>query len=140
MEPIHSFARAQLSLLKAELAAESSATAELLSAASPRGLSRSGLAIPNLTVASQRTGLGGRTVFELARDPAISTEPDIGEHGIRAGDIVRVGPQPKGGERKKEKAGLDAKGMEGVVVKTTRTGVQVATDSDDGVGDGRLWV
>jgi DNA polymerase alpha-associated DNA helicase A len=86
-------------------------------------------------------------VLELTRDPAVGPSDagtggnpgDLPEHGIRPGDIVRVGPQPKGGERKKEKAGLEGKGVDGVVVRTTRAGVQVAVDADDDV-EGRLWV
>src|SRR6186713_1257563 len=97
---IPDFAAAQLALLASELAAETASTSSLLSTSSPTLLSRAGLAILNLNLASQRTGLGGKTVLELEPDPAIGAG-EIGEHGIRVGDIVRVGLQPKGAERKK---------------------------------------
>ena len=140
---IPTFANTQLSLLSSELAAETASTTSLLSSASPTTLSRVGLAIVNLIVGSQRTGFGGKTVLELERDHAIgSGTTDIGEHGIRVGDIVRVGEQPKGSERKKEKAGMEGKGVEGVVVRVGAKGVQVALEKEEeGEGPvGRVWV
>lgn len=140
---IPTFASTQLSLLSDELAAETASTSALLSSASPTSLSRAGLAILNLVVASQRTGLGAKTVFELEQDHALGNAGVIGEHGIRVGDIVRVGEQPKGNERKKAKAGMEGRGAEGVVVRVGQKGVQVALDKDEetleGLG-GRLWV
>ena len=140
---VPTFASTQLSLLSDELAAETDSTAALLSTTSPSILSRAGLAITNLVVASQRTGLGGKTVLELEQDHAIGSAGEIGEHGIRVGDIVRAGEQPKGNEKKREKAGMEAKGVEGVVVKIGQKSVQVALgkeeDDLDGLG-GRLWV
>lgn len=59
------------------------------------------------------------------------------------GDIVRVGEQPKGNERKKEKLDMEGRGVEGVVVRVGSKGVQVALEQDEGVGEelrGRLWV
>lgn len=139
---IPSFATNQLSLLASELAAETSQSALLLSTHSPRTLSRAGLAITNLTLSSQRTGLGGKTVLELEQDSAVGGE-ELGEHGIRVGDIVRVGQQPKGGEKKAEKKSIEDKGLEGVVVRVGQRVVQVALDKEgdegEGVG-GRLWV
>ncbi|KAL9108005.1 MAG: hypothetical protein Q9187_008353, partial [Circinaria calcarea] len=61
------------------------------------------------------------------RDHAVGNE--IGEHDIRVGDIVRVGMQPKGDERKKEKS--EMKGMEGVVVRASQKSVQVALGHED---------
>ena len=140
---VQAFALTQLSLLADELAAETASTSALLSSTSPSILSRAGLAITNLVIASQRTGLGGKTVLELEQDHAIGNAGDIGEHGIRVGDIVRVGEQPKGNEKKKEKAGMEAKGVEGVVVRVGQKAVQVALgkveDGIHGLG-GRLWV
>ena len=82
-------------------------------------------------------------MLELEQDHAIGNAGDIGEYGIRVGDIVRVGEQPKGNEKKKEKAGMEAKGVEGVVVRVGQKAVQVALgkeeDGIDGLG-GRLWV
>lgn len=140
---IPQFATDQLSLLSAELAAETASTATLLASTSPTTLSRAGLAIVNLVVASQRTGLGGKTVVELEQDHAIGNAGELGEHGIRTGDIVRVGEQPKGNEKKSEKASLEGKGVEGVVVRVNQKGLQVALgkeeDDIEGLG-GRLWV
>ena len=82
--------------------------------------------------------------MELEQDHAIGNEGVIGEHGIRVGDIVRVGEQPKGGERKKEKASMEGRGVEAVVVRVQVKGVQVALGEGKGEeGDalgGRLWV
>ena len=140
---VPAFASTQLSLLSNELAAETASTSALLSTTSPSTLSRAGLAITNLVVAYQRTGLGGKTVLELEQDHAIGNAGEIGEHGIRVGDIVRVGEQPKGNEKKKEKAGMEAKGVEGVVVRVGQKAVQVALGKEDEALDGlggRLWV
>ena len=82
-------------------------------------------------------------MLELEQDHAIGNSGDIGEHGIRVGDIVRVGEQPKGGERRKEKMGMEGRGLEGVVVRVGQRGVQVALDKDEDNVDGlgaRLWV
>ncbi|KAL8982478.1 MAG: hypothetical protein Q9205_003026 [Flavoplaca limonia] len=139
---IVSFATNQLSLLASELAAETSQNALLLSTHSPRTLARAGLAITNLTLASQRTGLGGKTVLELEQDTAVGAE-ELDEHGIRVGDIVRVGQQPKGGEKKAKKKSIEDKGLEGVVVRVGQKVVQVALDKDGDEGEGlggRMWV
>ncbi|KAK3178553.1 hypothetical protein OEA41_000690 [Lepraria neglecta] len=137
------FADSQLTLLATEQAAETSSTATLLSSTSPTTLARAGLAITNLVISSQRTGLGGKTVLELEQDHAIGNDGVVGEHGVRVGDIVRVGEQPKGGERKKEKATMENRGCEGVVVRVNNKGLQVALGEgkgeEDGLG-GRLWV
>jgi len=137
------FATDQLFLLSAELDAETASTAAFLASTSPSVLARAGLAIINLVVSSQRTGLGGKTVLELEQDHAIGNAGEIGEHGIRTGDIVKVGEQPKGNEKKKEKAGMEGRGVEGVIVRVNQRGLQVALgkeeDDVDGLG-GRLWV
>ena len=145
---IPSFARSQLSLLSAEQAAETAQTALLLSSSSPSALAAAGLAVTNLVVSSQRTGLGGKTVLELEQDSAVSGKDggDI-EHGIRVGDIVRVGEQPKGSEKKQEKAKLELGGAEGVVVRVRSRGMAIAVDEGkkgeeglEALGAGRLWV
>lgn len=140
---ISDFAESQLSLLSAELAAETASTSNLLSSTSPTTLARAGLAITNLNLSSQRTGLGGKTVIELEQDHAIGNNGEIGEHGIRVGDIVRVGEQPKGGEKKKEKANMEGRGSEGVVIRVGTKGLQVALGDGEGEEEalgGRLWV
>ncbi|KAL8841502.1 MAG: hypothetical protein Q9170_000885 [Blastenia crenularia] len=136
------FATTQLSLLASELAAETSQNALLLSTHSPRTLARAGLAITNLNLSSQRTGLGGKAVLELEQDNAIGGE-ELGDHGIRVGDIVRVGQQPQGAEKKAEKRSIEGKGLEGVVVRLGRKTMQIALDKEEDEGDGlvgRLWV
>lgn len=146
--PISAFASNQLNLLAAEQAAETSQTATLLSTSSPSNLASAGLAVTNLLLSNQRTGLGGRTVLELEHDSALSGKDGVEvEHGLRVGDIVRVGEQPKGAERKKEKAKLEAGGAEGVIIKVKSKGLDVAIDEgkkgEDGLealGAGRLWV
>ncbi|KAK3044034.1 hypothetical protein LTS18_002347, partial [Coniosporium uncinatum] len=98
------------------------------------------------------------TVLELSLDPAVADTTssssssgagaargggnEIPEHGIRVGDIVGVAEQPKGGERKKEKAEMGKKGVEGVVLKVTATAVQVALDKEeaDVPGGSKLWM
>lgn len=137
------FATTQLSLLAAEQSAETSSTASLLSSTSPTTLARAGLAITNLVIGAQRTGLGGKTVLELELDSAIiGKEGVLGEHGIRVGDIVRVGEQPRGGERKREKVGMERRGGEGVVVRVGGKGVWVAVGGEEGLEGlgGRVWV
>lgn len=137
------FATTQLTLLAAEQTAETSSNTALLSSLAPTTLARAGLAITNLVVSSQRTGLGGKTVLELEQDHAIGNDGNVGEHGIRVGDIVRVGEQPKGGERKREKSSMESRGCEGVVVRVQSKGLQVALGEgkgeEEGLG-GRLWV
>lgn len=136
---IPAFASSQLALLTAELAAETASTTTLLASTSPTTLARTGLAIANLVISSQRTGLGGKTVLELEKDHAVGNE--IGQHDIRVGDIVRVGMQPKGDEKKKEKS--EMKGLEGVVIRAGQKSVQVALGNEDadleGLG-GKFWV
>ena len=140
---IPTFATHQLSLLASELAAETASTTTLLTSTSPNSLSRAGLALLNLVVSSHRTGLGGKVVLELEQDSAIGNYGEIGEHGIRVGDIVRVGEQPKGNERKKEKAGMEGRGVQGVVVRVGMKGVQVALEREEDETEGleaRVWV
>lgn len=167
------FVLTQLSLLAAEQATEVAETTLLLSAAPPSTLARAGLAILNLTISSLRTGLGGRTVIELAIDSAVSgsskskakdggggggggggsrhrlMEGALPEHGIRTGDIVRVGEMPKGGAKKKEVSELKGKGLEGVVTRVGERAVWITVgkgdkDQDEGsvddLGSARLWV
>ena len=140
---IPTFATHQLALLDAELATETASTTTLLASTSPSTLSRVGLALLNLVVCAQWTGLGGKTVLELEQDPAIGNNGEIGEHGIRVGDIVRVGEQPKGNERKKEKAGMEGRGLQGVVVRVGTKGVQIALGREEDEAEGlgrRVWV
>ncbi|KAF2087408.1 P-loop containing nucleoside triphosphate hydrolase protein [Saccharata proteae CBS 121410] len=141
---IPSFATTQLSLLSAELRAELAETAALTSQHSPAALQRAGLAILNLTVSSQRTGLGGKTVVELGLDAAVGGGGEGGElpeHGIRVGDIVGVQEQASGSAKKREKSEVEKRGVEGVVLKVTGQAVAVALDKEDvDVPGGRLWL
>ncbi|KAK3059573.1 hypothetical protein LTS18_010522, partial [Coniosporium uncinatum] len=68
---IPTFAQTQLALLDRELQAELAETSLLASQHAPATLARAGLAILNLQISSQRTGLGGKTVLELSLDPAV---------------------------------------------------------------------
>ena len=137
------FAESQLSLLADELAAETASTSLLLASSSPTVLARAGLAIINLSLSSQRTGLGGKTVLELEQDHAFGTDGEIEKHNIKVGDIVRVAEQPKGGEKKKDKATMDNKGATGVIVRIGNKTLQVALGDGRGEDEGlsgRLWV
>ncbi|KAI9835084.1 MAG: hypothetical protein M1819_002636 [Sarea resinae] len=137
---ISAFATTQLSLLDEELKAELAETSALVSQSAPTSLQRAGVAILNLVVSSQRTGLGGKTVVELELDSAVGGG-DIPEHGIRTGDIVSVQEQPAGSAKKKEKSELKKKGVDGVVVKITSAYVSVAlSQEDEDIPSGKLWV
>jgi DNA polymerase alpha-associated DNA helicase A len=145
------FATTQLHLLSLEQSSEVTETQLLLSNAAPSLLARSGLAILNLTIASLRTGLGGRTVLELSLDPAVAHPTpggkgvaDLPEHSIRTGDIVRVSELAKGSAKRKDVEVLKAKGVEGVVTRVGERAVWVAIGKEGGdeaeVPDGRLWL
>ncbi|KIW22334.1 uncharacterized protein PV07_12231 [Cladophialophora immunda] len=139
-----------LHLVNLEQDSEIAETSLLLSSTPPTTLSRAGLAILNLAVHSLKTGLGGRSVVELGLDPAVVSKDakgELPEHGIRTGDIVRVGETPKGTARKKEAAELKGKGVEGVVVRVGERAVWVAlgkdssgSDNVEEVPDGKLWL
>lgn len=139
---IEAFAKKQLQLLDAEQQAEIAETSLLTSTQPPVVLQRAGLAILNLQVSAQRTGFGGKTLIELSLDPAIGTG-DLPEHGLRVGDICAVAEQPKGSERKKEKASLDKAQVSGVITKLRREDVTVALDKEDAdlpTNNAKLWL
>ncbi|KAI2466627.1 DNA helicase [Annulohypoxylon bovei var. microspora] len=138
---VPAFARTQLALLDAELQSEIHETSGLIAGTSPSSLQRAGLAVTNLSVASQRTGFGGRTVLELGPDSATGNE--LPEHGIRTGDIVLVAEQPAGSAKKREVKDLERKGVRGVVTRIKRDAIAVAVDEDreDAAGfAGRVWL
>ncbi|KAL7927731.1 P-loop containing nucleoside triphosphate hydrolase protein [Trichoderma austrokoningii] len=139
---VQSFAATQLALLDQELQSEIQETSTLITNHSPTGLQRAGLAITNLNVSSQRTGLGGKTVLELSPDSATSSTGELPEHGIRTGDIVLVAEQPAGSAKKREIKELEKKGARGVVTKVQRAAVNVALDEgkDDVLFSGRVWM
>jgi DNA polymerase alpha-associated DNA helicase A len=140
MLDIQAFASSQLSLLDKELQAELAETQLLTSTHAPTTLQRAGLAVLNLNVSSQRTGLGGKTLLELSLDPAVGSG-ELPEHGLRVGDICGVAEQPKGAERKKEREGMEKRGIEGVITKLHRETVTVALDKEDtDVPNGKLWL
>lgn len=144
MAPVNipDFADKQLQLLAAELKAELDETALLTATHAPSTLARAGLAVLNLTVSAQRTGLGGKSLVELSLDPAIAgAESELPEHGLRVGDIVGVSEQPKGAEKKKERQDMEKKQVHGVVVKAMREIIVVALDKDDiDIPGGKLWL
>ncbi|KAF2432764.1 DNA helicase [Tothia fuscella] len=139
---ISTFASHQLSLLQAELDAETAETTLLISDTPPSILSRSGHAILNLQVSSQRTGLGGKTVLELSLDPAVAgADSSIPEHNIRVGDIVSISEQISGSAKKREKNEAGKRGIEGVVLKVQREGVSVASGKDEvDIPNGKVWL
>ena len=141
MTDIQTFATSQLSLLEKELQAELAETQLLTSTYAPTTLQRAGLAVLNLHVASQRTGFGGKTVLELGLDPAVGSG-ELPEHGLRVGDICAVAEQPKGVERKKEREGMEKRGVEGVVTKVQKEAISMAVDKEDAEvpTSGKLWL
>ncbi|KAF9770061.1 hypothetical protein IL306_012441 [Fusarium sp. DS 682] len=138
---IPTFATTQLVLLEQELQTEINETSSLISNHSPTALQRAGLALTNLVVSGQRTGLGGRTVLELSPDAATGSVDELPEHGLRTGDIVVVAEQPAGSAKKREVKDLEKKGARGVVTKVSRGWVAVAIDEGkEEVGfTGRVW-
>lgn len=157
----HLFVATQLSLLAAERASDVLESTSLISSTPPHILAKQhGIAILNLVIASQRTGLGGKILLELERDSAVGgSDGSLPEHTLRTGDMVRVEEMPSSGAaRKKEKVELGKKGVQGVVVKVGGGKVVVAVenrrkpggasggDEDEGgidallQGGGRLWV
>lgn len=146
---ISTFTTKQLELLALELQEDLASTREALSSLAPATLARNGLAILHLLPASQRTGLGGKTILELEPDPSIgSTSLTVSSSaGIRPGDIVRVEEQPAGSATKWTKREIKAAGVEGVVqfVKESSVGIVLGDNDEDAldklVGGGkRLWV
>ncbi|KAF2964393.1 hypothetical protein GQX73_g9188 [Xylaria multiplex] len=141
---IPAFASTQLALLDAELQSELQETSGLIANTSPTSLQRAGLAITNLVVSSQRTGLGGRTVLELSPDSATAgAGGELPEHGVRTGDIVLVSEQPAGSAKKREIKDLEKKGARGVVTKIKKDAVYIAADEDkeDALSlSGRVWL
>ena len=152
MEPpdISTFANHQLSLLDRELQAELAETSLLTTQHSPSVLARAGLAITNLHVASQRTGLGGKTVLDLQPDPATSggsgksDDEGLPEHGVRVGDIVGIKELGAAAVKRKGKDKVEdeeERGASGVVVKVRSGSVEVALDKEEvDVPAGRLWM
>ncbi|KAF8450085.1 P-loop containing nucleoside triphosphate hydrolase protein, partial [Kalaharituber pfeilii] len=138
------FVSTQLSLLSLERQVDSLASLTLLSSLPPQHLAKHhGLAILNLNISSQRTGLGGKLLLELSLDSAYGSI--FPPHNIRTGDCVRIEEQPGGAAKKREKAVLKEAGVEGVVVGVGEARVTVAVKRrKHGAGlaasTGRLWV
>ncbi|ROW01717.1 hypothetical protein VSDG_02124 [Cytospora chrysosperma] len=142
---IQAFAATQIALLDAEQKSEIAETSHLISIHSPAALQRAGVAITNLAVSSQRTGLGGKTVVELSPDSAVSSsDGELPEHGIRTGDIVLLSEQPAGSAKKREVKDMERKGVKGVVTRVRKTDVGVALDEDkedaSAALGGRVWI
>jgi len=140
---VPAFADVQLALLSRELAAELAETSSLGAAASPAALQRAGRAVLNLVVGSQRTGLGGKTVVELVRDPALGVAGGLDEahDNVRVGDLVAVRERVAAAARKRDKAESEGRGVEGVVVRCAAKGIAVALDGDGAEVPGeRLWL
>lgn len=158
---IPAFAQSQLQLLQqeheADVASSSLAsTAASVSPATRRTLQATGHALTGIILSQCRTGLGGRIVGEFTPDPAVASSSkgkgsstakgdsdasQLGAHGIRVGDVVRVndlssgsGGKKTGKEKGKDGANSEAKGPEGVVTKVTDKGVWVAFGQRGGGG------
>ncbi|EXJ77147.1 hypothetical protein A1O3_10305 [Capronia epimyces CBS 606.96] len=146
--PPSAFFTTLLSLLSLEQASEVGESTVILSATPPSTLARVGLAILNLSIQSLKTGLGGRSVVELGLDSAVVSKDSNGElpeHGLRTGDIVRLGDMPKGTAKKKEVNELKGKGVEGVITRVGQRAVWVALGKEGGddveaLSDGKLWL
>lgn len=138
---VPAFAGTQLTLLDQELQSEIAETSSLISNHSPTALQRAGVAVTNLTISSQRTGFGGKTVVELSPDSATSATGDLPEHGIRTGDIVLVAEQPAGSAKKREINDLEKKGARGVVTKINKGAINVALDEgkEEAAFGNRVW-
>ena len=79
-------------------------------------------------------------MLELALDPAVGSG-ELPEHRLGVGDICAVAEQPKGAERKKEREGMEKKGVEGVVTKVQKECITIALDKEDAdVPNGKLWL
>ncbi|KAE8386644.1 P-loop containing nucleoside triphosphate hydrolase protein [Aspergillus alliaceus] len=150
------FAQSQQQLLLHEHEAEVSSstlasTAASVSPATRRTLQATGYALTGLVLSQCRTGLGGRVVGEFGADSAVSAkidekngkggEPQLGAHGIRVGDVVRV--NEIGGSGKKDKVGKEKgkdgkgeapKGPEGVVTRVGERSIWVAFGQRGGNG------
>ncbi|KAJ4296042.1 hypothetical protein N0V88_004744 [Collariella sp. IMI 366227] len=87
------FAQTQLTLLASELASEIAESSALVSLHAPAALQRAGVALTNLVVNNQRTGLGGKTVLELGPDPATSSGG--GGNGSGNGNYLSMGLEMK---------------------------------------------
>jgi DNA polymerase alpha-associated DNA helicase A len=142
--PISSFAAKQLQLLELERTAEATASTEILASHTPPALQRAGLAITNLSLASTRTGPGGKTIVDLEPDSATSNASmlGLGAHGIRVGDIVRITEMPSGSSKRKEKSEKEAGGVDGVVcrVQEARVGVVLEKEDVEVPSGRRLWL
>ncbi|GMM36036.1 ATP-dependent 5'-3' DNA helicase [Saccharomycopsis crataegensis] len=86
---------------------------DLLAKLSTKKLSQQGLAILNLNISNIRTGLGGRTVVELANDNAVNSTEDIDSGEIRVGDIIKVEKIPSSTASKKKLSANNKKSTKG---------------------------
>ncbi|KAF8446671.1 P-loop containing nucleoside triphosphate hydrolase protein [Terfezia claveryi] len=157
----HLFTQTQLSLLATERTSDLLQSTSLITSIPPAVLAKQhGLAILNLSIISQRTGLGGKIILGLEKDAAAGgpgrAEKGVGrgggggwqEHTLRTGDVVRVEEMPTSGSAKKrEKVEFGKRGLQGVVVRVDGVTVVVAVENRksgvDGllqVASGRLWV
>lgn len=98
-------------------------TASYLEAYSPKKLASFGLAVVNLVMQNMRTGLGGKTLVELALDPAVSRpEEEILPGSLRVGDIVRIDRMANSSE--------DKTSLEGVITRLSGKALTVSVDED----------
>ncbi|EPQ66113.1 Bgt-5213 [Blumeria graminis f. sp. tritici] len=129
---IPSFASTQIHLLTHELNVSLEESRFYLSYNTPKILQRAGLALTNLVSVAQRTGLGGKTIIELASDAATGDEDALAPHSLRGGDIVALAEQPVAVAARKAIGRDPAKaGARGVVVKVTKSRVSVILEEKE---------
>ncbi|KAL1993661.1 hypothetical protein VTN49DRAFT_2330 [Thermomyces lanuginosus] len=150
---IPQFAQTQQALLLQEHEAEKLSSSLATSAAvtvSPstrRTLQATGYALTGIILDQCRTGMGGRVVGDFCADPATANTsesneggPQLGAHGIRVGDVVKVmeivsGSGRKAGKENKDKdRGKGPVGVEGVVTKASEKMLSVAFGQSGGGG------
>lgn len=111
-------------------------TSHLVATLPMHSLAKRDLAMLNLVVRGTSTGLGGRTILELARDLSIGGEWEI---CFKVGDIVKVDKQPSASGKKTKD--MDSTGFNAVVTRTGRDFLMVAAEEDINlIPEGRLWL
>ncbi|KLO18880.1 P-loop containing nucleoside triphosphate hydrolase protein [Schizopora paradoxa] len=127
-----------LSLLKNERDMEVEQTGLVLSRCAPKLLEQRGLALLNLSVAGINVGLGGKSIIELERSNALSSNPNFPPHSFRPGDVAQIEAHsassttaPRKQAKQKQSANssdVEQRKVEGVVSKVTDSKVFLSVD------------
>ncbi|GAA6016174.1 hypothetical protein JCM11491_003756 [Sporobolomyces phaffii] len=149
-----------IALVEQEQLAEEHESSLLLTETPLSVLVRAGLALTNLSPASNGTsiGLGGKTLVELGKNGAFHSDARFGPHDFRVGDLARVrngtsaagtsagaaGKRKGGGGKGKEKGkdGEDEPGIDAVVYKVGNEKITLVLDDkrdDDPDQGGFEW-